>query len=462
MGINNCPAFTEGCPFKEMESVEELYNKLSEMPATHRLDQSTTAAKAVEQTLQMVHKKSVALKAQFNATCPVFATSCPFKTVTSYGVPLVQEMDNLLENWSLKAFDEVVKEASSQPISKALKAGTKLVHRSAENVHFVRDFLKGSVPKESYIELLRSLYHVYRAMEEGLECLPSHLKHCDFTVIYRAETIASDLRFYTGTPDIGQPSAGAQQYVDRMRLLAREDPLLLLAHAYTRYLGDLSGGQILARAAAKAYNLPEGTGAEFYRFEKIGSSPADLKAFKKVYRSSFDALQLSASRADALVQEANRAFLMNIVLFEERDVAAGYLARIRTLEEISELVESSTSALKFQEAYGASNVQSSGQCPFIPGAAGRRKPGEHSFHGDGGHSVCPWPFMWLHDPKTALVTHPLKNVAGLLTICGLLRVAWEYPRQSGAVLVASAVALPCLKPKTKKTKEEDNSQSASK
>jgi len=360
-----------------------------------------------------------------------------------------------------------IDEASSEPISKALKAGTKIVHRSAENVHFVRDFLKGSVTKESYIELLRALYHAYRAMEEGLECLPLHLKHCDFTAIYRAETIASVLRFYTGTPagqvvDLGQPSAAAQQYVDRLRLLAREDPLLLLAHAYTRYLGDLSGGQILARAAANAYNLPDGKGAEFYRFEKIGSSPADLKAFKKAYRSSFDALQLSVPRADALVKEANTAFLMNIVIFEERDVAAGHLQRIRSLEEISKLVESNTSALKFKQAYGASNAQASDQCPFIPGAAGRREPGKPSVHGDGGHSVCPWPFVWLHDPKTALVAHPLKNVAGLLTMCGLLRVAWVYPRQSGAVIVASAVALPCLKPKKAKRSEEDNTKPTSK
>ena len=68
-----------------------------------------------------------------------------------------------------------------------------MVHRSAENVHFVRDFLKGSVKKESYIELLRALYHVYHAMETGLRELPEHLKHRDFSVLERSDALAADL-----------------------------------------------------------------------------------------------------------------------------------------------------------------------------------------------------------------------------------------------------------------------------
>merc|ERR1712232_1061396 len=202
--------------------------------------------------------------------------------------------------------------SGSQPISKALKAGTKLVHRSAENVHFVRDFLKGSVPKDSYIELLRALYHVYHAIEVGLDSLPEHLKHCDFAVLRRAPALLEDLTFYLGSDTRKMlekpPSAAAQQYVERVNRLSREDPVMLLAHAYTRYLGDLSGGQILARAASKAYKLPEGKGAAFYNFDAIGSSPTDMKNFKKAYRSSLDALHLSAEKADVVVHEANIAF----------------------------------------------------------------------------------------------------------------------------------------------------------
>lgn len=471
-----CPAFKDGCPFKDTDSVETLYNKLSDMPNTHQPNKGNAAAKAVEETLKMVHTKSVEMKTKFNAPCPVFATSCPFKTVTTYGAPLLTELDGVVERWGLEQSAEIDKHDSkpsadtaeaveaAEPLSKSLKAGTKLVHRSAENVHFVRDFLKGSVKKESYIELLRALYHVYSALEDGLRELPKALKHCDFSVLERTETLAADLRYYLDTPDgqavdFGKPSPATQQYVDQVQLLAKEDPLLLLAHAYTRYLGDLSGGQILARAAEKAYKLPQDKGVSFYKFEDIGCAPSDLKSFKKAYRTSLDALQLSARRADAMVQEANKAFLLNILIFQERDVAAGSLERVLTLEEMSHLIESNTSALQFQRAYGAPSesapVKTSNKCPFLPSSDGpaageARSCSKCPFLPSADADACPWPFLWTHDPKLALVSHPVKNGIALVGILGLLRVAWEYPKRSAAAFLASAFIVPWIKPKHRK------------
>jgi heme oxygenase len=460
-----CPAFKDGCPFKETDSVDTLYNNLKDMPTTHHPNQGNAAATAVEESLRLVHTKSVELKSQFSNACPVFATSCPFKTITTYGSPLISELDGIVQRGvqmetvamdpeAIAAMDP--DDLPSEPLSKSLKSGTKIVHRSAENVHFVRDFLNGSVKKESYIELLRAFYHVYHTLEGALRNLPRQLTHCDFTVLERASTIEADLRYYLGTPDgevidFGSPSPAAQQYVDQINLLAKEDPLMLLAHAYTRYLGDLSGGQILAKTARKAYGLTADEGVSFYNFEGVGMRPTDLKAFKKAYRSSLDALQLSASRADALVQEANKAFLMNILLFEERDVAAGHLERTRTLEEIQQIIEENVSPLQFQRAYGKNQPQAVTQCPFIPGPPGQRKAGEPSFHGVG--KACPWPFIWFHDPKSAIVTHPVKNTVGFVTMLGLFRVAWEYPRRSLVVFLATAVALPWMKPRGKDSKK---------
>jgi heme oxygenase len=452
-----CPAFKDGCPFKETDSVEALYNQLSEMPTSHQVHQDNFAAKAVKETLHMVHVKSVALKSHFQSGCPVFATSCPFKTVTTYGAPLVNELDAVVELWGLQNSErspvENVDSADSPaatPLSKALKSGTKVVHRSAENVHFVRDFLKGSVPKDSYIELLRALYHVYYALEVALDSLPQNLKHCDFTALKRTEALAADLNLFTGLSEdaIGAPSPAAKQYVERIQRLSAEDPLMILAHAYTRYLGDLSGGQILARSAAKTYNLPAGRGVAFYNFERIGDAAADIKTFKRAYRASLDDLHLSAGRADALVQEANIAFLLNILLFEERDVAAGHLERVRSIAEISQLVEVHKTPLEFQKAYGTQPVQASGQCPFIPGPAGRAKPGQPSFHDH--TKVCPWPFIWFHDPRSAVLSHPAKNAIGLVTLAGLARIAWHFPRPSFAAFLAGAFTLPWLKPKKPK------------
>jgi len=447
-----CPAFKEGCPFKEADSVEGLYNKLSEMPGSHRLGQSNIAATAVEKTMQAVHQQSKALKAKYSQQCPVFATSCPFKTVTSDGEPLVQEMDSVINSWGLTEVDLMLvagKDETAVDLSKALKAGTKSVHRAAENVRFVRDFLRGQVSRESYIELLKALYHIYDAMEKALDSLPEELRHCDFSVLRRTETLAEDIRYFTGVGDdveldVGTPSPTAKTYVERLARISKDTPLLVLSHAYTRYLGDLSGGQILAKAAVKAYGLPEGNcGIKFYQFEKVGTTAQDSKVFKKMYRSSLDALQLSAQDADALVKEANTAFIMNMLIFEERDMAAGHIERVRTVDEAMELVKTNTTPLKFQQAYTAAKG-GSGKCPFLPAG---NDAGPSRDIATAMASKCPWPFIWLHAPSVAFMMHPLKNIGGALTLVGLSTLAWRAPKSTGAGVLGGFLALRCFKPR---------------
>jgi heme oxygenase len=85
-------------------------------------------------------------------------------------------------------------------------------------------------------------------------------------------------------------------YTTRLQELSSlSDPSRLLAHAYVRYLGDMSGGQFIRRRIAKAYNLdPErGDGIRFYDFNKLGGSESanagDLKRIKEWYRDGMNA-----------------------------------------------------------------------------------------------------------------------------------------------------------------------------
>lgn len=48
------------------------------------------------------------------------------------------------------------------------------------------------------------------------------------------------------TDVIAGPSPCTLEYMNRIRAVGRDAPELLVAHAYTRYLGDLSGGQVCA------------------------------------------------------------------------------------------------------------------------------------------------------------------------------------------------------------------------
>jgi heme oxygenase len=69
------------------------------------------------------------------------------------------------------------------------------------------------------------------------------------------------------------PSKATSDYIQRLEFIAQKEPLLLLSHAYTRYLGDLSGGKILARVAKRALNLQkDDSGLRFYQFDEIPSA----------------------------------------------------------------------------------------------------------------------------------------------------------------------------------------------
>jgi heme oxygenase len=72
--------------------------------------------------------------------------------------------------------------------------------------------------------------------------------------------------------ELAKPSEACNTYCYRINEVAENDPYLLIAHHYTRYIGDLSGGQILKGIAQKALNPPRGEGLHFYDFPRIEDS----------------------------------------------------------------------------------------------------------------------------------------------------------------------------------------------
>ncbi|MDY6782638.1 MAG: heme oxygenase (biliverdin-producing) [Cyanobacteriota bacterium] len=198
-----------------------------------------------------------------------------------------------------------------------LREGTKKSHTAAENVGFVKCFLKGTVEKNSYCNLLGNLYFVYTAMEEEMEKHREHpvLSKLYFPELNRKQSLEKDLYYYHGANwrDRVQLSPAGEAYVQRIREISDSRPELLISHLYTRYMGDLSGGQILKKIAQTAMNLSDGVGTAFYEFQEI----PDEKAFKQNYRQQLDGLAIDQETAEAIVDEANAAFGMNMKLFQE-------------------------------------------------------------------------------------------------------------------------------------------------
>jgi heme oxygenase len=198
-----------------------------------------------------------------------------------------------------------------------LRIGTKKAHTLAENVGFVKCFLKGVVEKNSYRKLVSNLYYVYSAMEEEMEKHGEHgiVAKIYFPQLHRKHSLEQDLSYYYGANwrEQIQLSPAGKAYVERIREISEKQPELLVAHSYTRYLGDLSGGQILKNIAQTAMNLSDGKGLAFYEFENI----PDEKEFKAKYRQALDELPIDDALAEQIVDEANAAFGMNMKMFQE-------------------------------------------------------------------------------------------------------------------------------------------------
>ncbi len=197
-----------------------------------------------------------------------------------------------------------------------LREGTKKSHTMAENVGFIKCFLKGVVEKSSYRKLVTNLYFVYSAIEEEMIRLKDHpiVGKIYFEELNRKESLEEDLQYYYGANwrnEIKMSPAG-EAYVNRIHEIANNEPELLIAHSYTRYLGDLSGGQILKKIAQKGMNLEE-KGTAFYEFKDI----SDDKEFKDNYRHVLNNLPIDLEMANRIVAEGNNAFGMNMNLFRD-------------------------------------------------------------------------------------------------------------------------------------------------
>ena len=198
----------------------------------------------------------------------------------------------------------------------ALKEGTKESHSAAENTKFVASFLRGVVDYEEYRKLLTNFYYVYDTMEQRIrETEDPMVQAIRSENLERKEGIERDLEYYYGADwkDKQIPSEACNKYCHRLNEVAEQNPYLLVAHHYTRYIGDLSGGKILKEIAARVLKPPVGKGLQFYEFPSI----PDAKEFKNNYRAVLDNLDCDEQQINALITEANYAFRLNMYMFDE-------------------------------------------------------------------------------------------------------------------------------------------------
>jgi heme oxygenase len=208
----------------------------------------------------------------------------------------------------------------TQDMAMLLREGTKQSHTMAENTAFMKCFLKGIVEREPFRKLTADLYYLYSALEEEILRHRSHpvVGMIYFPELERKAKLEDDLDYYYGNnwQALIAPSPEGEKYVARIQQISNENPALLVAHSYVRYMGDLSGGQSLRNIVRSALDLPADRGTGLHEFDAIPTVEA-RREFKKRYRDALNALPVDDVTAQAIVDEANLAFAMNRNVFHE-------------------------------------------------------------------------------------------------------------------------------------------------
>ncbi|MFG2112336.1 heme oxygenase (biliverdin-producing) [Streptomyces sp. NPDC048718] len=204
------------------------------------------------------------------------------------------------------------------PFSTLIRTASHERHTEAETSGFMTDLLGGRLGVDAYARYTEQLWFVYRALEGGPGALRSDPVAGPFIrpELFRTEALERDLAHLRGPDWRAGVSAlpSTQAYAERIAECARTWPGGYVAHHYTRYLGDLSGGQIIRDRAERTWGFArKGDGVRFYVFDAIGN-PA---AFKRDYRGLLDAVAADELEKRRIVDECKRAFDFNGAVFRE-------------------------------------------------------------------------------------------------------------------------------------------------
>ncbi|MGW7042367.1 biliverdin-producing heme oxygenase [Streptomyces avermitilis] len=189
-------------------------------------------------------------------------------------------------------------------------------HVEAETSTFMSDLLGGRLGVEAYARYTEQLWFVYRALEDSAERLADDPVARPFIQpeLMRVPSLERDLAHLRGADWRSGLTAlpATREYAQRVTECALSWPGGYLAHHYTRYLGDLSGGQIIRDKAEKTWGFArKGDGVRFYVFEQI-ANPA---AFKRGYRELLDGIRADDLEKQRIVAECKRAFALNTGVF---------------------------------------------------------------------------------------------------------------------------------------------------
>lgn len=209
-------------------------------------------------------------------------------------------------------------DATATPFSTLIRVASHEKHTEVNTSTFMSDLLGRRFGVEAYTRYTEQLWFVYRALEGAAGPLERDPVAGPFIrpELMRTDALERDLTHLRGAHwrEGLEPLPATAAYAARITECARTWPAGYVAHHYTRYLGDLSGGQVVRDMAEKTWGFArKGDGVRFYVFEEI-ANPA---AFKRAYRELLDAVPTDDLEKQRIIEECHRAFDFNGAVFHE-------------------------------------------------------------------------------------------------------------------------------------------------
>ena len=208
------------------------------------------------------------------------------------------------------------------PFSEVLRRRTRRSRGASGQDDFTADLVRGDCDVADYAALLGQYAFVYDALERAADRMADHPVAAPFVTsqLTRMPAIRADLEYLVG-PDWSElvcPLPATTRYVRRLNEVAADWPGGFVAHHYTRYLGDLSGGQLIGRLLADQFGF-DTNGILFYIFDQV----ADPSAFEDTYRAQLDAAPWSAEEQERVIAEVELAYELNTGLLAGLDARRG-------------------------------------------------------------------------------------------------------------------------------------------
>lgn len=202
------------------------------------------------------------------------------------------------------------------PFSTALRERASGAHSNSEGAGFMADLISGAGTRDDYVALVAQHYFIYEALEAATE----RMRHDPVASVFISEKLTrlpalqADLDFLVGSDwrERIAPLPTTRRYVERIDQVGATWAGGFVAHHYTRYLGDLSGGVFIGRLMQRRFGF-DTNGVGFYLFDEI----ADPKAFKDVYREQLDAAPWDEEEKERVIDEVLVAYRFNTDLFED-------------------------------------------------------------------------------------------------------------------------------------------------